>query len=159
VPPLEETPAGATAKSVRERLTQHRENAVCASCHSRIDPIGFALENFDAIGRWREEDAGKPIDNTSELTDGTKIHGVDELKKALLDRKDLFVRNLTNKLLGYALGRGLTLRDSCAVDQIVAHVRENEYKAGALLEAIVLSVPFQFQSPAVAQPPVKGASK
>jgi hypothetical protein len=121
---------------------------VCASCHSRIDGLGFALENYDTVGRWRDEDAGKPIDNTGELNDGTKFKGPAELRAVLLERKDLFVRNLASKMLGYALGRGLTLRDSCAVDAIVAEVKRNDYSSRSLLEAVVFSVPFQQQAPA-----------
>lgn len=143
VPPLEETAAGAAPKSVRERLEKHRANAVCASCHSRIDPLGFALENYDTIGRWRDQDAGKPVDSSGEMTDGTKINGPAQLKAALMERKDLFVRNLTNKLLGYALGRGLTLRDSCTVDAIVADVKAKDYSSQALIEGIILSTPFR----------------
>ena len=146
VPALEETKEGAPPKSVRERLTQHRANAVCASCHARIDPLGFALENFDAIGKWRDQDGGKPVDSSAELADGTKFHGPDELKAVLLERKDLFVRNLTNKMLGYALGRGLTLQDSCTVDNIMAQLRENDYKAETLIDAIVLSTPFRYKA-------------
>ena len=143
VPPLAETAAGAAPATVRERLEKHRANAVCASCHSRIDPLGFALENYDVIGRWRTEDAGKPVDNAGEMTDGTKIQGPAQLKAALLQHKDLFLRNLTSKLLGYALGRGLTLRDSCTVDAIVAEVKAKDYSAQALIEGIVLSTPFR----------------
>jgi hypothetical protein len=148
VPPLEKQASSGAPKSVREMLTAHRENPACASCHSRIDPLGFALENYDAVGRWREEDNGKAIDNTSELPDGTQVHGPRELKAALLARKDLFVRNLTAKMLGYALGRGLTLTDSCTVDRIVAELKDNDYRAQKLLELILLSVPFQYQAPA-----------
>lgn len=143
VPPLAETAAGAAPATVRERLEKHRASAVCASCHSRIDPLGFALENYDVIGRWRTEDAGKPVDNAGEMTDGTKIQGPAQLKAALLQHKDLFLRNLTSKLLGYALGRGLTLRDSCTVDAIVAEVKAKDYSAQALIEGIVLSTPFR----------------
>ena len=145
VPALDADHAGAEPKTVRERLSQHRENQPCAGCHSRIDPIGFALENYDVLGRWRDEDNGKPVDNSAELSDGTRFKGPEELKKVLLDRKELFIRNLTSKMLGYALGRGLTLKDSCTVDSIVAQLRENDYKAQTLLEAIVLSVPFRLQ--------------
>ena len=95
------------------------------------------------IGRWRTEDAGKPVDNSGEMTDGTKIQGPAQLKAALLEHKDLFVRNLTSKLLGYALGRGLTLRDWCTVDAIVAAVKAKDYSAQALIEGIVLSTPFR----------------
>ena len=143
MPSLEEAVAGVAPKSVRERLTQHRANPNCAGCHSRIDPLGFALENYDAIGRWRVEEAGKPVDNSSAMADGKKLVGADGLKALLLEKKDLFVRNLTNKMLGYALGRGLTLKDSCTVDAIVADMKQNDYSAGKLVEAIVLSVPFR----------------
>jgi len=146
VPALEEPPPGSAPMTVRERLAQHRANPACASCHSRIDPLGFALENYDVVGRWRDEEAGKPVDASGELMDGTRVNGPHELKKALLDRKDLFVRNLATKMLGYALNRGLTLRDSCAVDQIVAKVKENNYSSQTLVEAIVLSTPFRYQA-------------
>jgi hypothetical protein len=152
VPALEEHKEGTVPKSVRERLTQHRENPVCASCHSRIDGLGFALENFDAIGQWRTEDGGKPVDVSGELADGAKFHGPDQLKTVLLERKDQFVRNLATKMLGYALGRGLTMKDSCAVDAIVAQVKENAYSAQSLIDAIVLSVPFRQQAGAPGVP-------
>lgn len=147
VPPLEETAPGAAPKSVRERLTQHRANAACAGCHSRIDPLGFALENYDSIGRWRDSDGGKPVDSSGVMPDGKAFQGPDELRAILLDKKDLFVRNLTNKLLGYALGRGLGLKDSCTVDAIVSEVKENGYSAEKLIEAIVLSAAFRQEIP------------
>ena len=108
VPPLKEDHESAAAQTLRERLEEHRRDPVCASCHSRIDPLGFPLENYDVLGRWRAEDSGKPIDSHGELPDGTQIAGPDELKKVLLERKTEFLRHLTSKLLGYALGRGLT---------------------------------------------------
>jgi hypothetical protein len=148
VPPLDKQSPGAAPKTVREMLTQHRANAVCASCHSRIDPLGFALENYDFIGRWRDRDNGKPVDTRGELPDGTIVEGPQQLKGALLERKDQVIRNLTAKLLGYALGRGLTAQDSCAVDRIVAELKENDYRAQKLIELIVLSAPFQYQGPA-----------
>ncbi len=147
VPVLEDESASGTPKSMRERLSQHRANPVCASCHSRIDGLGFALENYDVLGRWRDEDAGKPIDNSGELASGVKFRGPVELRAVLMDHKDLFIRNLTTKMLGYALGRGLTLQDSCTVDSIVEQVKNKDYKAQALIEAIVLSVPFRYQAP------------
>jgi len=148
VPPLEKQATAGTPKSVREMLTQHRENPACATCHTRIDPLGFALENYDFIGRWRNEDAGKPIDNRGELPDGTAVEGPQSLKQALLARKELFVHNLTSKLLGYALGRGLTLEDSCTVDSIVAKLKDDDYRIQTLIELVVSSVPFQYQAPA-----------
>ena len=147
VPALEET-KGATANTLREKLAQHRANPVCASCHSRIDPLGFALENYDVIGRWRTEDGGQPIDAKGELPDGRTIEGPAELKAVLLEKKDLFTRNLTNKILGYALGRGLTLQDACTVNNIVAEVERSDYSAHTLINAVVLSMPFRYQAPA-----------
>ena len=146
VPALEEAHVGGVAKTMRERLEQHRRDAACAGCHSRIDPLGFALENYDVLGRWRTEADGAPVDAKGELTDGTKFDGAEELKTVLLSKKDLFIRNLTVKMLGYALGRGLRLEDSCTVDQIVARLKENDYKARTLIEEIVLSVPFRYQA-------------
>lgn len=152
VPKLEEASEGKAPKSVRERLTQHRDNPACASCHSRIDGLGFALENYDAIGRWREEDSGTPVNTSGELQDGAKFIGTEELKAVLLQRKELFIRNLTGKMLGYALGRGLTLSDGCTVDSIVAKLKDNNYSARALVEEVVLSVPFRQQAPAAKTP-------
>ena len=150
VPPLEEGSSAAT-HSLRERLAQHRANSVCASCHSRIDPLGFALENYDAIGAWRTEDAGKPIDARGELPDGKVFEGPDELKAVLLENKKLFLRNLTNKVLGYALGRGLTFQDACVVESIVSEVERSDYSAHALINAVVFSMPFRYQSGAARQ--------
>ena len=147
VPALEESQDTAAPKTMRERLEKHRANAACASCHSRIDGLGFAMENYDVIGRWRTEDAGKSVDTSGELSDGAKFEGPAGLKTTLMARKDLFLRNLTRKMLGFALGRGLTLRDSCTVEEIVAKVKEKDYAAQALVEAIVLSVPFRYQAP------------
>jgi hypothetical protein len=152
VPALEKQASAESPRSVREMLMLHRANAACATCHNRIDPLGFALENYDFIGRWRDQDAGKPIDNRGELPDGTVVAGPQSLKAALLDRKELFVRNLTVKMLGYALGRGLTPQDSCAVDRIVAELKENDYRAQKLIELVVLSVPFQYQPPIAGRP-------
>ncbi len=146
VPALAENHAGLTPQSLRERLELHRADPVCASCHSRIDPLGFALENYDVLGRWRSEDAGKPIDNRGELPDGTRIDGPERLKQVLLDRKRMFLRNLTAKMLGYALGRGLTLNDSCTVEAILDKLEQNEYKSQTLIREIVMSVPFRYQA-------------
>jgi len=149
VPALEEPKGEATPKTMRERLALHRSNAVCASCHDRIDGIGFALENYDVLGRWRTEDAGKPIDNTGELN-GKTFRGPVELRAYLLTRQDEFLRHLTSKMLGFALGRGLTLNDSCTVDLIVERVKNDSYKAQTLITEIVASVPFRYQAPAPA---------
>ncbi|MDX1984095.1 MAG: DUF1588 domain-containing protein, partial [Bryobacteraceae bacterium] len=146
VPPLAKEDAAAPA-TVRERLTLHRQNPYCAACHSKIDPWGFALENYDSVGRWRDTDAGKPVDASGELPNGLKFHGPEELKKVLMERRDLVIRNLTAKMMGYALGRSLTLEDSCAVDEIVEQVKKEYYSSYALIRGIVLSTPFRFQAP------------
>jgi hypothetical protein len=137
VPTLAESDVS-SAKSLREKLSQHRANAVCASCHSRIDPIGFALENYDVIGRWRTDD----VDNAGELPDGTQFSGPDGLKRVLLDRKRLFLRHLTSKMLGYALGRGLRMEDSCTVENIVDKLETSGHSAHTLVREIVLSPQF-----------------
>jgi hypothetical protein len=146
VPKLEEPKTGATPATLRERLAQHRADPACGSCHARIDPLGFALENYDVLGRWRTEEAGQPIDAKGQLPDGTAFEGPDQLRSVLMQRKELFVRNLTNKLLGYALGRGLTLQDSCTVDSIVAELERGNYSAHTLVNAIVMSAPFRQQA-------------
>jgi hypothetical protein len=147
VPPLEKQASDGAPKTVREMLTQHRANPACATCHSRIDPLGFALENYDYIGRWRDQENGKPLDTRGEMPDGTIVEGPQSLKAAMLERKDQIIRNLTTKMLGYALGRGLTAQDSCAVDHIVADLKENDYRAQKLIEGIILSALFQLQPP------------
>ena len=115
-------PSAAKPKSVRERMEQHRRNPACASCHRMIDPAGLALENFDAVGAWRTRDGGTrgtPVDASGQLVDGTRINGVVELRQALLREPETFVGTLTEKLLTYALGRGLTAADMPAVRAIV----------------------------------------
>ncbi|MCU1258299.1 MAG: Planctomycete cytochrome, partial [Bryobacterales bacterium] len=147
------------AQTIRERLAQHRADPVCGGCHSRIDPLGFALENYDALGQWRTEEAGKPIDNTGELPDGAKFAGPDQLRAVLMQKRDLFVRNLTNRLLGYALGRGLTRQDSCTVDEIVSDLAAKNYKSQSLIEVIVMSRPFRYQAGRAAAPSSKPVSQ
>ena len=145
VPSLKEEQS-ATPATLREKLMLHRQNAVCASCHNRIDPIGFGLENFDPIGRWRSEDAGKAIDAKGELPDGTAFNGPVQLKAMLLERKDQFIRNLTTKMLAYGLGRGLTFEDDCTIEQIVEQLKKSDYSSQALIREVVLSVPFRYQA-------------
>jgi hypothetical protein len=146
VPELEEAHEGEAPKTLRERLLTHRQNPVCASCHNSIDPVGFGLENYDVLGRWRAEDAGQPIDNRGELPDGTMFAGPEGLKSVLFKRKGLFIRNLTGKMLGYALGRGLTMEDACTVEQIALKVEADDYRAQTLVREIVNSIPFRYQA-------------
>jgi hypothetical protein len=145
VPELPEEHTGAAPRTVREKLAQHRQNPACASCHDRIDPIGFGLEHYDVIGRWRTHEAGKPVDAKGELPGGMAFEGVGGLKQVLLTRKDLFLRNLTAKMLGYSLGRGLSLEDDCTVDRIVEQLVKKDDRAQQLVRSIVLSVPFRYQ--------------
>jgi hypothetical protein len=146
VPELSEEKEAIAGKTLRERLEVHRRDAACAVCHNRLDPLGFGLENYDAIGRWRTTDAGKPIDSKGELPNGITFNGPRELKKILLDRKDDFVRMLTQQMLGYALGRGLVETDYATVEKIAARLRENEYKTQELILGIVESVPFRYKA-------------
>src|SRR4030095_7206654 len=115
---LEEGKAGKAA-SVREMLEQHRANPVCASCHSRMDPLGFSLENFDAIGQWRTTDGESPINATGVLLDGTTVDGPAGLRRALVAQKEQFVRTVTGKLMTYALGREMEYFDTPAIRGIV----------------------------------------
>ena len=145
VPPLKENQEGQKPRTIREQMAEHRANAVCASCHKIMDPIGFALENFDAVGAWRTAEAGTPIDATGELTDGAKVDGVVSLRNALLSRPELFVNTLTGKLLTYALGRGLDYRDMPAVRAIVRDAARKNYRFSSLILGVADSMPFQMR--------------
>ena len=116
-----ENEEGVEPKTVRERLEAHRENPTCNACHGVMDPLGFALENFDAIGRWRtkDRDANEPIDSSGQLADGTVVNGPVDLRNALLEQPDQIVQTLTEKLMTYALGRGVEYYDMPAVRKIV----------------------------------------
>ena len=146
VPELEESASRVSSESLRQRLELHRQNVACAQCHDRIDPLGFGLENYGVLGRWRDKYEGHTVDARGALPDGTTFSGPAELKLALLGRKDQFVRHLTKKMLGYALGRGLTYYDYCAVNSIVDKLRANDYKSHHLLFGIIQSVPFRFKA-------------
>jgi cytochrome c553 len=129
--------------SVREKLEQHRADPACAACHKLMDPIGFALENFDWMGRWREtESNGKPLDTSGTLPSGDTFHGSIEVRAALMKHKDDFLRLIAGKTLGYALGRGTQDGDSCTVQHIVDTVAKDGFRARTLIREIVLSVPF-----------------
>ncbi|HEV8396751.1 MAG TPA: DUF1592 domain-containing protein [Vicinamibacterales bacterium] len=144
VPPLPDS-AGAEPKSMRAQMAQHRANAVCASCHKLMDPIGFALENFDAIGRWRAADAAGPIDASGDLLDGTHVDGVVQLRQALLKRPEVFVGTLTEKLMTYALERGVDAADMPSVRHIVRDGARQNYTFSSLVLGIVKSPAFQMR--------------
>jgi mono/diheme cytochrome c family protein len=133
------------ALSVRNRLAEHRANAACAACHKAIDPVGFSLEQFDAVGRWRTLEEGQPIDAHGGLPDGAEFEGVAGLEQALLRRPELFERTLTEKLLAFALGRELDYFDAPAVRKIVRETSANENKFSSLIQSIVASTPFQMR--------------
>ncbi len=146
VPELKEERNPAKVLPMREQMAQHRANPVCASCHAQMDELGFALENFDAIGEWRDIDAaGSPIDASAKLPDGTKFTGPAELRKVLLDHSDDFLMTLTEKLLTYALGRGLEAADAPAIRQIKREASRANYRLASLIQGIVTSTPFQMR--------------
>jgi hypothetical protein len=131
--------------SFRQRLEQHRNKPECASCHKRMDPIGFGLENFDAIGRWRTDVGGQPIDSAGILVSGEKFHGPQELKNLLLEQKDDFVRTLSEKMLAYALGRGVEFYDAPAIKQICDSLKADQFRMRTLVLSVCESFPFQFR--------------
>ena len=143
VPALEEAGANGQPRSLRERMELHRANPVCASCHQRMDPLGFALENFDALGGWRAEAYGVPVDASASLPDGTHFEGVTGLRTLLEGREEDFLRTVTGKLLGYAMGRGLEYTDLPAVRQIVRDAAPNEFRWSSIVLGIVRSAPFR----------------
>jgi hypothetical protein len=141
---LEEGKAG-KATSVREMLEQHRANPVCASCHSRMDPLGFSLENFDAVGQWRTMDGETPINATGVLLDGTRVDGPAALRRALVAQREQFVRTVTGKLLTYAIGRDMEYYDAPAIRAIVRAAAADDYRWSSTILAIVKSTPFSMR--------------
>jgi hypothetical protein len=148
VPKLpEDDPAkGSTASlTIRQRLEKHRADPNCASCHARMDPLGFGLENFDPIGRWRTDLSGQPIDAIGTLATGETFTGPGELKAILMKKKDDFARTLTQKLLAYALGRGIEFYDEAPVKKITDQLAKSDYKSTALIVEIARSYPFRYR--------------
>jgi len=144
VPALKENGEGAP-KSLRERMEAHRADAVCAGCHKVMDPIGFALENFDAVGHWRDKDDGTDIDASVTVYNGAKVDGPSQLRQMLAGMPDVFVGVLSEKLLTYALGRGVHYDDMPAVRKIVSEAKDRDYRFSALVLAIAESVPFDMK--------------
>jgi hypothetical protein len=142
VPELAENEKAILSGSLRQRMELHRSKPTCAICHARMDPIGFAFENYDAVGAFRTKDGKFPIDPSGTLPDGRSFKGPGDLKKILKDKKDLFARNLAEKMLTYALGRGLEHYDKPAVDRIVAALAKNDYRFSTLVGEVVKSFPF-----------------
>jgi hypothetical protein len=146
VPELPENEQGEAPRSIRERLEQHRRNPVCASCHATMDPLGFALEPFDAIGRWRTTDDGQPVDARGALIDGTQIDGPRGLRDMLVGRQDEFIRTVTEKLLTYAIGRGVEYYDMPAVRQIQREAADTDHRWESIILGITKSTPFRMRA-------------
>jgi hypothetical protein len=148
VPPLKESAEreGGKILSMRERMEEHRNNPACSGCHSIMDPIGFAMENFDAVGAWRTHESRVPIDASGQLLDGTRVNGVVELKKALMKQPDRFVETFTEKLMTFALGRGLAYYDMPSVRTIVRNSARNNFRFSSIVTGIVSSTPFQMRA-------------
>jgi mono/diheme cytochrome c family protein len=166
VPALKESGANGKASSVRERMEEHRKNAVCATCHVRMDPLGFALENYDAIGKWRTVSDGAPIDASAAFIDGTQFQGMAGLRKLVASHRQDFVSIFTEKLLTYALGREVESYDFPAVRKITQEAAAGDYRWSAIITGIVKSLPFQMsvvrtttpgQAAALQAPPIPAA--
>lgn len=145
VPALKENAGSSKNLTMRDRLSEHRANPACAGCHRLMDPLGFSLENYDAVGRWRNSEASKPVDASGGMPDGSKFTGVAGLQKALLSRPEIFVDTLSSKLLTYALGRGVEYYDAPAIRKVVRDAAKQDYRLSALVVGIVGSTPFQMR--------------
>ena len=145
VPPFPEADEANEPRSIRERLERHRQNAVCASCHAQVDPLGFALEHFDGIGGWRDTEAGRPVDASGEFVGGARFDGPAGLRRLLLQHHEEFVGTLTGKLLTYALGRGVEHADMPVVRRIVRDAASTDYRWSSLILGIVRSPSFQLR--------------
>jgi hypothetical protein len=143
VPALEETAQKHQNVSLREQLQIHRANPECASCHDKMDPLGFGMENFDVLGRWRETDRGLPIDSKGTLPSGENFTGPAGLKRILMARKDDVMKHLVRKMLGYAYGRELNKFDDCVVKKTMEALPANNYRPSVLIEQIAMSFPFR----------------
>jgi hypothetical protein len=141
-----DTTGNQKAPTVRQTLEAHRRNPVCASCHQIFEPAGLALENFDAVGAWRTQEAGQPVDASATLPDGTRVDGVATLRASLTNHGDQFARVVSERLLTYALGRGVEFEDMPTVRAVVREAASRKYAFSSLVMAIVKSRPFQMNS-------------
>jgi hypothetical protein len=156
VPALDESTVAANLP-MRQRLAAHRKSAVCASCHNTIDPVGFSLENFNAVGQWRDiEVEGAPVDASGAVPGGGQFRGVDGLEDALLARPELFVTALTENLMTFALGRGVDYYDAPAVRKIVKDAAKDDYRFSSIILGVVKSIPFQMRRAEMNEPLVAG---
>jgi hypothetical protein len=145
VPALKESDEGGKVTTVRERLEEHRKNPACATCHRVMDPLGFSLDNFDAVGAWRTKENGLPLDSSGQLADGTKISGVVDLRAALMKHPERFVGTMTEKMMTYALGRGLEYYDMPVVRGIVRESAKDDYRFSSIVMGIVNTTAFQMK--------------
>jgi len=145
VPDLKETGAGGQRMTVRQQMEEHRKNPACASCHVRMDPLGFALEHFDAVGKWRSTSDGAPIDSSGILPDGSQFTGVPGLRNFVLSHREQLVGTVTKKLLSYALGRAVEFYDLPAVRAITRKAAANDDRWSSIILGIVRSTPFQMR--------------
>lgn len=145
VPALKDNDEAGKVTTVRERLEEHRKNPACATCHRIMDPLGFSLDNFDAVGKFRTKEDGLPIDASGQLADGTKINGIEDLRKALLAHPERFVSTMTEKMMTYALGRELEYYDMPVVRSIVRDAAKNDYRFSSIVMGIVTSTPFEMR--------------
>jgi hypothetical protein len=147
VPQLADDKKQPLTGTLRQRMEKHRSDPICASCHQRMDPIGFGLENYDAVGAWRTLDGTDKIDASGTLPDGASFDGSAGLRNYLMHKKGMFVRTFTERLLTYALGRGVEIYDHCNIDAMAEDVAKHGYKFSAVVSAIVTSEPFRYKSP------------
>jgi hypothetical protein len=136
---------GEKPKTLREQMALHRVSPTCASCHKVMDPVGFAMENFDVVGAWRTKEPGGPIDASGQLADGRQIDGVVTLRNAILERPEIFVTTMTEKMMTYALGRGVEASDMPAARRVVRDAAAQDYRFSSIVLGIVKSVPFQMR--------------
>jgi hypothetical protein len=152
VPTLKENDEGGPPESVRARLELHRKNPTCASCHAVMDPLGFALENFDGVGTWRVKEPGGAVDASGQLADGSPVDGPVTLREGLLRRREMFVRTLVHKMMTYGLGRGIEASDMPLVRAIASGAAAQNYRFSAVVIGIVNSAPFTMKQPPAAAP-------
>jgi hypothetical protein len=145
VPALKENTSIGKGLPVRERLAEHRSNPACSGCHKLMDPVGFSMENYDAVGRWRTLEESKPIDADGGLPDGSQFSGVSGLEQALLSHPEVFLGTFTEKLLTYALGRGVEYYDGPAVRKVVREARTQDFRFSSFIMGMVKSAPFQMR--------------
>jgi hypothetical protein len=159
VPSLKDPGQDGQPRSLRDRMEQHRKNPACAGCHRRMDPLGFSLENFDALGKWRTIADGETVDASASLPDGTRFSGIAGLRGLLIDHKEDFVRTLSEKMLAYAVGRGIESSDLPTVRKIARDAAAGDYRWESLILSIARSTPFTMGIVKSAPPAITAADR